>query len=131
MLLHSEIFSFWKRIASQFANASDKALDFLEHETADSGIVMFRGGELQFWHLTFQEYLAARAIAGRADADQRRLLLGENRIYLPEWREIALLLAGILIKHGRAKVDGLFGVVLNGLTARSTIVETCAMHLTA
>jgi len=35
--------------------------EFLENEFVDSGIVASRGGSLEFWHLTFQEYLAARA----------------------------------------------------------------------
>ena len=41
---------------------------FLDEEEIDSGIVVGRGNEVSFWHLTFQEYLAARAIAGRARA---------------------------------------------------------------
>jgi hypothetical protein len=42
------------------------ALAFVEQEEVDSGIIVSRGAEVRFWHLTFQEYLAARAIAGLA-----------------------------------------------------------------
>ena len=46
-----------------------RAQEFLEQEEVDSGmvdsgIVVSRGSEVRFSHLTFQEYLAARAIAG-------------------------------------------------------------------
>jgi hypothetical protein len=33
---------------------------FLEQAQIDSGIVTLRGGEIAFWHRSFQEYLAAR-----------------------------------------------------------------------
>jgi hypothetical protein len=105
-------------LAGQFGNAKENRLrlaaQFLEDETVDSGIIVTRGGELQFWHLTFQEHLAARAIAGRLESDQIELLLKYDRIYSPEWREVALLLAGILaVKQGRTKVDGLVSEILS------------------
>ena len=48
---------------------------FLDDEELDSGIVVRRGNDVRFWHLTFQEYLAARALAAREDSEQRELLL--------------------------------------------------------
>ena len=50
-------------LAREFGHASRterlrRTVQFLEQETADSGIIVNRGGELQFWHLIFQEYLA-------------------------------------------------------------------------
>ena len=45
----------------QFAAAEQ----FLQEEETDSGILIRRGNTLRFWHLTFQEYLAAKALAGR------------------------------------------------------------------
>jgi formylglycine-generating enzyme required for sulfatase activity len=75
----------------------------------DSGIVVSRGRDVQFWHRTFQEFLAARAIAARPDAEQESILWGQPaRFDQPEWREVLLLLGGILHEHGRAKVDQLF-----------------------
>ena len=92
------------------AAALDTAQQFLEAEELDSGIVVARGTDIQFWHRTFQEFLAARAIAGRTDEGQRQLLWGPPpRLYSPEWREVVLLLSGILHQHGRDKVDALIG----------------------
>ncbi|HWT79628.1 MAG TPA: SUMF1/EgtB/PvdO family nonheme iron enzyme, partial [Candidatus Methylomirabilis sp.] len=106
-------------MASEFGPAPEaerlrRAEQFLEEETADSGIIVSRGGELQFWHLTFQEYLAAQAIAGQRESDQEKVLFENDRLYRPEWREVVLLLAGILlVKHkSRARVDGLVSAVL-------------------
>jgi formylglycine-generating enzyme required for sulfatase activity len=87
---------------------------FLEEEEIDSGILVSRGNTLRYWHLTFQEHLAARALASR-DADRRRLLFDEGRLYLPEWRETVLLLAGILCKQGQERIDGFLGAILDGL----------------
>jgi len=107
-----------EKLASEFSWLPEKerfarALLFLEEETADSGIVVSRAGELQFWHLTFQEHMAAQAIAGRMEAAQFAILFHHERIYRSEWREVMLLLAGILgVKQGKAKVDGLVSAIL-------------------
>ena len=63
-----------EKLAKRFANR-EAAERFLRAEQADSGIVVSRGKEIAFWHLTFQEYLAALEIAGWEDADQYKLLL--------------------------------------------------------
>jgi formylglycine-generating enzyme required for sulfatase activity len=87
---------------------------FLEEEEIDSGILVSRGNTLRYWHLTFQEHLAARALASR-DADRGRLLFGEGKLSLPEWRETVLLLAGILCKQGQERIDGFLSAILDGL----------------
>jgi predicted NACHT family NTPase len=51
---------------------------FLTEEALDSGIIVSRGGEVRFWHLAFQEYLAARAIASLTDARQQELLFANE-----------------------------------------------------
>jgi predicted NACHT family NTPase len=97
-------------------NAIALAEKFLEEEELDSGIIVRRGNELRFWHLSFQEYLAARAIGGLSEQQQRDLLLGESRrLYQPEWREVGQLLGGVLYEQGREKVDGLIKAVLDEL----------------
>jgi Sulfatase-modifying factor enzyme 1/Domain of unknown function (DUF4062)/NACHT domain len=104
-------------LACCFPSRAD-ALGFLEQEEVDSGIIVSRGAELQFWHLTFQEYLAARAIGGMEEPDQRTLLLHGDAIYRTEWREMVLLLAGVLCgRQGPGKVNGLFRAVLDQLKA--------------
>jgi formylglycine-generating enzyme required for sulfatase activity len=100
-----------------------QARSFLEQEETDSGIIVIRGSELRFWHLTFQEYLAALAIAGLGDAAQQKLLLAGDRLYQPEWREVMRLLGGILAKQGVDKVDGLFYAVLDRVSERASLAE--------
>jgi formylglycine-generating enzyme required for sulfatase activity len=102
-----------EKLARRFANR-ESAERFLRAEQTDSGIVVSRGRDIAYWHLTFQEYLAALEIAGWGDADQYKLLLGgEPRIYQPEWRETALLYGGLLHNIGPRKVDELLREVLD------------------
>jgi formylglycine-generating enzyme required for sulfatase activity len=93
---------------------------FLKEEETDSGIVIARGNTLRYWHLTFQEYLAAKALASK-DADCRRLLFEEQKLYLPEWRETVLLLAGVLCKQDPERVDALLKEMFDRLGAQATL----------
>jgi formylglycine-generating enzyme required for sulfatase activity len=100
------------------------AQTFLSQEEDDSGMVVSRGSELRFWHLTFQEFLAARAISGLEEASQQELLLSGRKLYRAEWREVVLLLAGILlVKQGQDKVNGLFRAVLNQLGTQTSLAH--------
>jgi formylglycine-generating enzyme required for sulfatase activity len=99
------------------------AEDFISQEEVDSGIIVSRGSSIRFWHLIFQEYLAARAIAGLVDTDQDKLLLTGNKLYLPEWREVVLLLAGVLVESGTPRVDRLVTEMLNRLGERASLAE--------
>jgi len=103
--------SSWPELPEGQAQAA--AQTFLEDEEVDSGIIVRRDGSIAFWHLTFQEHLAARALAAR-DRD-REDILRSDRVYQPEWREVVQLLAGILYGHGRERVDGMFSTVLEAL----------------
>jgi formylglycine-generating enzyme required for sulfatase activity len=89
-----------------------RAEQFLEQEEVDSGIVVSRSSKLEFWHLTFQEHLAARALAGLPDREQQKRLLDGGDLYKPEWRETVLLFAGQLSKQGPEKVDEFLALVL-------------------
>jgi hypothetical protein len=93
----------------------EQAERYLEDEEGDSGVIVSRGHELRFAHLTFQEYLTARAIAGTAEAVQFRLLVEGDTIYRAEWREVATLLAGVLHQQGADKVGGLVAALLDRL----------------
>jgi formylglycine-generating enzyme required for sulfatase activity len=115
-------------LAPQFTTAAQgerlgRARDFIAQEEVDSGIIVSRGSDVRFWRLTFQEYLAAKAIGGLGECDQHKLLLSENRIYRPEWREVASLLAGVLREQGAPKVDGLISEMLNRLGDRASLAE--------
>jgi formylglycine-generating enzyme required for sulfatase activity len=112
-----------EKLARRFANR-EAAERFLRAEQADSGIVVSRGPDIAYWHLTFQEYLAALEIAGWEDAAQHELLLGgKPRIYQPEWRETALLYGGLLHSMGPRKVDALLRRVLDRMGTRPTLAD--------
>ncbi len=116
-------------IASEFGDGGprelvDRATLFLDDEEADSGIVVGRGNEIRFWHLTFQEFLAAKAIAVRPEAEQQQLLWGTvRRLSNPEWREVALLLCGVLHQQGRQKVDGFISAALDALGESPSLAD--------
>jgi formylglycine-generating enzyme required for sulfatase activity len=84
----------------------------LERETQDSGIIAAVGSDLKFWHLSFQEYLAAREIASLGDQEQIQRVVESGKLYQAEWRETMRLLGGILRQQGEAKIDGLIDAIL-------------------
>jgi formylglycine-generating enzyme required for sulfatase activity len=98
------------------------AEQFLDAEETESGIIIRRGNSLRFWHLTFQEYLAARALAFR-HADRQRLLFEEGKLYQPDWRETVLLLAGVLCKNDPEPIDGFLAEVLDGLVSDAPLAD--------
>jgi formylglycine-generating enzyme required for sulfatase activity len=98
------------------------AEQFLQEEETDSGILIRRGNTLSYWHLTFQEYLAAKALGWR-DADRRRLLFTERRLYLAEWRPTVLLLAAVLCKQDPELADGFFHEILDALGSNATLTK--------
>jgi len=101
----------------------ESAERFLTEEELDSGIVVGRGDQVRFWHLTFQEFLAARALAGRSDRDQRGILFSQQKFYSPEWREVVLLMAGVLHRQGVEKVDGMFAAILDQLGKKTSFSD--------
>ena len=110
------------------AEATDRAEVFLAEEEINSGIIVRRSHQLRFWHLTFQEYLAAQALAGWADGKRTDLLLtafGQETpaLYRSEWRETVLLLAGVLYLQGQDKVDGLIAAVLDRLGSNASLPD--------
>ncbi|NIO87478.1 MAG: SUMF1/EgtB/PvdO family nonheme iron enzyme [Candidatus Aminicenantes bacterium] len=86
---------------------------FLSEEEVDSGIVVARGNQVAFWHLTFQDYLAAKALGGKVETEQQKILMHPGLLHRPEWREVLLLFGGVLYRQGEDKVDGFFSAVLD------------------
>jgi hypothetical protein len=78
---------------------------FLVDEELDSGIIVGRGDHVRFWHLTFQEFLAARGLAALTEDEQQSILLASGNLYKSEWKEAVLLLAGVLYHQGIDRVD--------------------------
>ncbi|MBN2442310.1 MAG: SUMF1/EgtB/PvdO family nonheme iron enzyme [Spirochaetales bacterium] len=89
-----------------------KAEQFLEQEEVDSGIIVSRGNNLTFWHLTFQEYLAALALGGKMETEQQLLLIKPEILHNPDWREVLLLFGSILYNQGTDKIDGFLAAIL-------------------
>ena len=89
--------------------ARTEARRFLADELLGSGIVIEAGeGQLKFWHLTFQEHLAARSLADRCDAeDDPRGWWPPVRDHLcdRQWSEILDHLAGALRVSGPRQAD--------------------------
>ncbi len=130
-----------------------EALEFIEDEEVTSGVLVSRTvGEVEFWHLTFQEYLAA---LGLSHAREHEKVLGPraNDGYWPilssvvhddRWSEVVLLLGGCLralgprtaadlIRHilasdgsltGKARAVGLIGRVLRDIKPYGGSPET-------
>jgi formylglycine-generating enzyme required for sulfatase activity len=101
--------------AKEFGGSVDVAEDLLERETNDSGIISSVGSDVRFWHLSFQEYLAALEIGGLSEKRQMETVVASGKLYHPEWRETMRLLGGVLFKQGEAKVEGLFQAILDRL----------------
>jgi formylglycine-generating enzyme required for sulfatase activity len=98
----------------------EQAEYFLRDEMIDSGIILMRGDRLEFWHLSFQEYLAAGEVAGKLEKEQHDLLFKDTRLYTAEWKELVLLLAGILYKQGLNKINHFIDAILARCPAAKT-----------
>jgi formylglycine-generating enzyme required for sulfatase activity len=99
-------------LAKEFGDDVEARERLLQKETQDSGIVSAVGNDLKFWHLSFQEYLAARELASFSDEQLLTRVVKSQNLYHPEWREMLRLLGGILKQQGVGKVDGFFNAVL-------------------
>jgi formylglycine-generating enzyme required for sulfatase activity/energy-coupling factor transporter ATP-binding protein EcfA2 len=106
LLLHP-----FKNMAAGDAAIASKAVEaFLKLIGERSGLIIERGvGVYSFAHLTFQEYLAARAVADREDAISYTL----SRLGSPWWREVILLEAGYLSTQGRRRVSELVKAIMD------------------
>jgi hypothetical protein len=89
---------------------------WLRFECTGSGIIEELGGNrLRFWHLTFQEYLAAQALAWLGDGygEDGYWPYIQSRLDDAQWRETVELLPGCLMDEGgRRRVDRLLERVL-------------------
>jgi hypothetical protein len=90
---------------------------WLRFECLGSGVVEeVSGNRLRFWHLTFQEFLAALQLAWLGDGDtagQDWWPLAEKHLDGAPWREVIDLLPGCLLDEGgEGRVDKLLDRVL-------------------
>jgi formylglycine-generating enzyme required for sulfatase activity len=83
---------------------------FLEQAQIDSGIVTLRGGEIAFWHRSFQEYLAARTMADLPDLEIAQRAQG--MLYSVEGRDVLPLVAGCMAEKAKQRLTLLFGELI-------------------
>jgi formylglycine-generating enzyme required for sulfatase activity len=112
---------YWRELPED--QRPEKAGRFLAEEELDSGIIVGRGDHVRFWHLTFQEYLAARALASRSESEQRVVLLAQPKLYSAEWKEVLLLLGGVLYHQDVQRVDRMISAVLEQLGRRASLAD--------
>lgn len=92
--------------------ADKRAEGFVRVIGVRSGLLQERElGVYSFSHLSFQEYLAARAVAGREDYIEYALVRADD----PWWREVLLLIASYLSTQGKARVTALIRALMERL----------------
>ena len=101
--------------SKDFGGTIEENGTLLERETQNSGIISAAREDLKFWHLSFQEYLAAREIASLSDEQQVAIVVKNERLYDRQWRETMRLLGVVLRKQGVQKVESLVGAILDEL----------------
>jgi formylglycine-generating enzyme required for sulfatase activity len=97
-------------VTKLFDDGGEAAADFLAREELESGVLVRRGiGDISFWHPSFQEYLAAKEVAGRTDAtDGGWWATVSKRLDETEWREVVALVPACLVRMGTERVDLFF-----------------------
>lgn len=113
--------------AKELDGSADEHEAVLEEEMLDSGIIVSVGSDVKFWHLSFQEYLAAREIASLSERQQVERVVTSGKLYHPEWRETMRLLGGVLRQQGEAKIEGLFEAILAVGGAGSDLLGSLAL----
>jgi formylglycine-generating enzyme required for sulfatase activity len=90
---------------------------FLHNAQIDSGIITLRDGKIDFWHRTFQEYLAARILATSDDLAARACKL----LYSEQGREVLPLVAGRVAESDLERVGPLFQELIASATAQALL----------
>ena len=86
------------------------AIEFLEEEELDSGILLSRGSNVEFLHLSFQEYLAATHMEGLREQDCAAVVLQGHHRYSPEWRAFISFFAAAL---SESRFQGFLSLLLD------------------
>lgn len=120
-----------ERLAGEFKaeavyNQIEEAENFLHAEMMDSGVIVERELRVEFWHSIFQEYLVAYEIGGYTEGALLEILFCNQRLYLPEWREVIIFLGGVLYKQGEDRINSFIDAIIeNGpkITSKETLPE--------
>ena len=85
--------------------AAELAEMFMRHAREEVGLLIERSpGQIGFFHLTLEEYLAGVEIATRKESERRAMI--KKHWANPRWREVLLLAAGQLMINGSQELDG-------------------------
>lgn len=120
-----------QQIVSNFDNSIDLALEFIGMAETETGVLVRRGeGDIEFWHLSFQEYLAALAIAGLTDSEEHGWWSKIcNQLDSLEWREVLVFVPACLNRLGGARVDLFFDRLGKSCEESSLDVKVKKSHL--
>jgi formylglycine-generating enzyme required for sulfatase activity len=97
-------------IVKHFENDVALALDFINREENQTGLLVSRGeGDLSFWHSWFLEYLAAKEISSKTD-DENTGWWNIVRQHLgnAQWSEVLALVPACLNRLGSNRTDLFF-----------------------
>lgn len=96
------------------ATSLESAREFLLRTEEASGLVILSDDWLRFWHVLFQEFLAARALSRLIEAEQLKVLhsLG-GRVLHNTWRQPLLFLAEILSYRNSERINGVLTLILS------------------
>jgi hypothetical protein len=92
-----------------------RGMEFLDAETIDSGIIEQAGtGQVRFWHLTFQEHYAAKALVelGEGDGEDGWWHIVKVHLYDRQWDEVIDHFVGCLAQIGRRGLNLLIERIL-------------------
>jgi hypothetical protein len=112
---------FFDELGVQHDRLRKKGIIFLENEMLDSGIVEQAGsGDIKFWHYTFQEHYAARALAELSDADGPDGWWHAVKPHLDDrqWDEVLDHFVGCLAWPGRRRLNLLVERILGTADGR-------------
>ena len=87
----------------------------LAEEDRNGVLLSTRNDRLFFIHSSVLEFLAAREIASLPFQDQCSLLMSDEKLYDPRWRNVVLFLAGVLQRMGLDRIDQMISTVLDQL----------------
>jgi hypothetical protein len=103
---------------------SDTAKALFEALSADKQIVTFAENKLKFSSPHLQAIFTARALIGIRDSETAEFL-SSSKIYTPEGKDIALLLADILYFELDARFNFMITQIIEGLGPNPTEDEEC------
>lgn len=114
-----------EKIKTFFDQDQEKSVQFLELDEIDTGIIVRRGqGDVAFRHLSFQEYLAACAIAAKTDDETIGWWADiKGALFQPEWSEVFRFLFIRLLMMGNARVNLLIKRLLMDLNEETPLYE--------